>query len=76
MSPQSRAILRMLEHGPVTQQDAIREAACYRLAARISDLRADGIDIESERVMLGGVTFARYHLVREPKQLALAFGHG
>jgi hypothetical protein len=62
VKPQSAAILRLLERGPVTQHDAIREASCYRLAARISDLRADGIPIASESVTFEGRTFARYRL--------------
>jgi len=73
MKPQCRDILRLLERGPVTQQDAIREAACYRLAARVADLRAAGYAIDAELVTEGGVRFARYSLVREPVQL-VAFG--
>jgi hypothetical protein len=62
MKPQSAAVLRLLERGPVTQQDAIKAIACYRLAARISDLRADGFPIASESVTVDGHTFARYRL--------------
>lgn len=62
MKPQSAAVLRLLERGPVTAQDAIRELACYRLAARVADLRADGIRIDAEQVNLDGVRFARYRL--------------
>jgi len=72
MKPQSRDVLTLLERGPVTQQDAIREVACYRLAARISDLRAEGYPIVAESVTQDGVRFARYRLVTgEPVQEAL-----
>jgi len=71
MKPQSRDVLTLLERGPVTQQDAIREVACYRLAARISDLRAEGYPIVAESVTQGGVRFARYRLVTAPVQEAL-----
>ena len=73
MKPQTCSILRLLERGPVTQQDAIREVACYRLAARIADLRADGYTIRSEQVSRDGVRFARYSLVPDPVQVTLFF---
>ena len=71
MKPQSRDVLTLLERGPVTQQDAIREVACYRLAARISDLRAEGYPIVAESVTQNGARFARYRLVTAPVQEAL-----
>lgn len=36
------------DHEGITQADAIREFNCYRLSARIKDLRKKGIDIETE----------------------------
>jgi hypothetical protein len=78
MKPSSRAVLELLSQRPtsgVTQQDAIRELACYRLAARISDLRAEGYVITAESVGQGGVRFARYRLViPETSQQLEAFG--
>jgi len=73
MKPQCRDVLRLLERGPVTQQDAIREIACYRLAARIADLKAAGYQIDAELVSERGVRFSRYRLRVEPVQLE-AFG--
>ena len=70
MKPQCRDILALLERGPITQQDAIRDAACYRLAARIADLRAAGYTIDSELVTERGVRFSRYRLRVEAQQLA------
>lgn len=76
MKPQAHAVLSLLqrygERG-VTQQDAIREIACYRLAARISDLRADGITVRSELVGSNGHRYARYHLVEQPEQMAVGW---
>jgi hypothetical protein len=73
MKPQSAAILRLLEDHPegVTQQTAIAEVACYRLAARISDLRADGIAIDAEKVARNGRVFAVYRLVPRDVQVEL-----
>ncbi len=77
MKPQSREILGLLRRcGPdgLTQQEAIRWADCYRLAARISDLRADGFTIRSLRATDSrGHVYARYYLEEQPEQLA-AFG--
>lgn len=79
MKPQSREILWLLQFKGdlgVTQQDAIREVACYRLAARISDLRADGYNIRSLRArspLRKGVTYTRYVLVEETEQTSMGF---
>lgn len=37
----------MKEHGEITQRDAVR-LGCYRLSARIADLRRDGYAIRTE----------------------------
>lgn len=57
----------MRKHGSITAMDAIREFGCLRLAARISDLRWDGYNIETE-IEVGknrqgdSVRYARYYL--------------
>ena len=57
----------MRKHGSITAMDAIREFGCLRLAARISDLRWDGHNIETE-LEVGknrqgdNVRYARYYL--------------
>lgn len=73
MKPQSRRVLELLRahREGVTQQDAIREIGCYRLAARISDLRVDGFLIRSRLDYFNGVRYARYFLTEQPVQLAL-----
>lgn len=47
---QTTQILDMLKRGPVTAMDALTEAGCFRLAARIADLRQQGHDILTETV--------------------------
>ena len=68
---QNSTILDMLRDGPITALDALREAGCFRLAARISDLRAMGYDIESEMVEVNGKRIARYTLAVEQMPLPL-----
>jgi len=37
----------MLNIGPISPIEALREYGCFRLAARISDLRNDHVEIET-----------------------------
>lgn len=55
------------EFGSITQMEAINEYGCFRLSARIHDLRSKGMDIDTidtVRVNRYGVKvrFARYVL--------------
>lgn len=57
----------MRKHGSITAMDAVREFGCMRLAARISDLRWDGYNIETELEVGKNrngetVRYARYYL--------------
>jgi len=44
-----RVLDYMIEHGSISQQEAIREFNCYRLAAKIFDLRKEGYVIITEK---------------------------
>lgn len=65
-SPTSQAgrILEQLRAGlAITPFAALRMFRCFRLAARIAELRRLGWNIETERVQSGtGKSFARYRL--------------
>lgn len=43
-----RILAYIREFGSITPLEAIRDIGCYRLSARISDLRKDGYNIISE----------------------------
>lgn len=45
-----KILQHMKEHGSITGLEAINLYGCQRLAARISDLRKEGVAIKSERV--------------------------
>lgn len=68
---QCERILRHLQdYGSITQAEAVTEYGCYRLGARIWDLKAQGIPIRSERVTGKNrydepVSFSRYSIVEE-----------
>ena len=57
----------------ITPLEALRLYGCFRLAARIHDLRADGYVIHADNVILAnGKTIAKYTLVScPPSVLAL-----
>lgn len=65
---QEQLILHWMENGnPITQREAARHFGCFRLGARIFDLRAKGHDIETVMVTRhnanGSTTnYARYFL--------------
>lgn len=62
---QTAKILKHLQRGrSVTPLMALERWGCFRLAARIRDLKRDGHRIETHRVERGGKSFAAYMLDR------------
>jgi hypothetical protein len=61
---QAKRILEYLKAGNgITPMDALDLFGCFRLGARIADLKRMGYDIVTERVKVeGGKYVARYHL--------------
>lgn len=61
---QANAILQYLQNGNgITPMDALNLCGCFRLSARIADLKKRGYDIVTEKVKVdGGKYVARYHL--------------
>ncbi len=61
---QCDAILYHLQHiGAITSIDALEKYGCFRLGARISDLKERGHDIHTDFVRRNGKMFASYKLV-------------
>lgn len=70
MSSQADQIREALLRGEeLTPIEALRRFGCLRLAARVSDLRRDGLQIESETVEANGKRFARYRLESPQRSL-------
>ena len=62
---QNERILTYLSKGKgLTPIKALNDFGCFRLAARISNLREQGHKIKTESVTLNGKTFASYKLVK------------
>ena len=54
----------LLAGNSITQMDALRMFGCFRLASRINDLRNEGYDIATERVVTSnGKRVARYRMM-------------
>lgn len=60
---QTEWILDALKRGPLNAIDALEGCGCFRLAARIADLRQAGYDIKTEtRTLENHKSIAVYHL--------------
>jgi len=56
-------ILQSLKQAPLTALQALEGCGCFRLAARINDLRAQGHKINTVNLKLeNNKTIAQYHL--------------
>jgi len=71
---QEDAILGWLMMGnSLTPLLALEKFGCFRLGARIWDLKHQGYDIHSELVRGGnGKHYASYHLIRKETQLEMS----
>lgn len=66
---QTEQILAHLRSGlPITGIEALNRFNCFRLAARIAELRHEGHEIEMRTISRGGKHFAEYRLRRRPKE--------
>ena len=63
MNSQNKQILNHLESGKtITPIDALNLFGCFRLGARIHDLKSEGYDIKTEIRTVNGKRFAEYSL--------------
>jgi len=60
---QTQKILQHLQKEPITPLDALNLYSCFRLGARIWDLKKQGHKIETKTVKKNGKTFAQYELI-------------
>jgi len=63
MKAQTSSILKSLEKGQkITPLNALEKFGCFRLSARINDLRNEGHHIVTKIVKKDGKRFAQYSL--------------
>jgi hypothetical protein len=60
---QKQRILDYIKKGHmITQVDAFNKFGCFRLSARIKDLKAEGHNIKTKSISKNGKLFAGYYL--------------
>lgn len=61
----------LLTGAGITPLQALDQYGCFRLAARIDELRREGMDIETVNEMRNGKKFARYQMRKCQVELPL-----
>lgn len=64
MSQNLQVLAYINEHGSITPMDALSELKCFRLAARVNQLRDKGHKIQTEIVRSGDKRYAKYRLIK------------
>ena len=60
---QSQLILNHLKKAPITPIEALEQYGCFRLAARIKDLREQGYKIHTQaKILRNGKIVAQYRM--------------
>jgi hypothetical protein len=64
MKTQKQQIQAYLSKGKaITPMEALNKFGCFRLAARIADLRNEGVNIATKNVTKAGKTYASYSII-------------
>ena len=71
MSQKQHILAHLERHGTITPLEALNLFGCFRLAARIAELRAEGHDIRTCHAPGAAKDYAVYRLHREPAQLEM-----
>ena len=64
MSQKMQILSHMASGNSITPIDALEKFGCFRLGARIYDLKEDGHNIHTTMVERGPKRFARYTLIK------------
>ena len=62
LTHEAQLLRHLREHNSITPMEALEEFGCYRLAARIYDLRVAGHPIHTVMITHDGSRYARYIL--------------
>ncbi len=62
MNQRQSILNHMQTRGPITPIEALQEYGCFRLGARIWDLKQDGWPISAKMITMKGKHFAQYRL--------------
>lgn len=62
MTQKEQILQHLTEIGPITPIEALEKYGCFRLGARIADLKKEGVAIRTDIVARNGKRFAQYSL--------------
>lgn len=62
-SQSENILIHLFRHGSITPIEALNLYGCFRLGARIFDLKKMGINIETEIIQKGKKQFANYKYI-------------
>lgn len=62
MTQKEQILHHLTEIGPITPIEALEQYGCFRLGARIADLKKEGVAIRTDIVARNGKRFAQYSL--------------
>lgn len=75
-SQQEKVLARLMEGKSITPLEALRDFGCFRLGARIFNLRKQGYNIVSRTVVASdGKKFSEYSLIGMTRQNARDVGY-
>ena len=67
-SQEDQIYLHLKKYGKIDAMEALAKYNCFRLSARIFDLKQQNINIETDHVILkNGKRVAQYKLIKEAK---------
>ena len=67
---QNQQILNYLKKGnSITSLEALQKFNCFRLSARIFNLREDGYNIITNHITENNKTYAEYRYISSPKEV-------
>ena len=74
-SQEDQIFLHLVKYGKIDAMEALKKYNCFRLSARIFDLKQQNINIETNNVTLkNGKRVAQYKLIKEAKWVNLVNG--
>lgn len=76
MSQQIAILNHLKRYGGITPLEALERYQCFRLAARINDLRGVGHRIETKIINKNDKKFAQYELRGEKREMVSTPGQG
>lgn len=60
MTQKQNILQHMRTYGSITPLEALQRYGCFRLGARIADLKADGVKIKTTMIKENGKRYASY----------------